>query len=106
MWDRPGVVVIDVIVVSLINAFCRAGSAWATMVAHMVEMGDTPTGDVKSDSFLCCVDKIQSAQSPLHQHHSLLRMGPGPVCDKHGGPQGGVPAQLEDAGRALLCRRS
>merc|ERR1719414_400381 len=25
-----------------ISAF-RAGSAWATMVAHMVEMGDTPT---------------------------------------------------------------
>ena len=38
------VVVIDVIVVSLIDAFYRAGSAWATMVAHMVEMGDTPTG--------------------------------------------------------------
>ena len=72
----------------------------------MVEMGDTPTGDIKSDSFLFCVDKIQNAQSLLHHDHSLLRMGPGPVCDEHGCPQGGVPAQLEDAGRALLCRRS
>ena len=24
--------------------FFRAGRAWTTMVAHMVEMGDTPTG--------------------------------------------------------------
>ena len=62
--------------------------------------------DLEFALYLSCIDKIQSAQSPLRHHHSLLRMGPGPVCDKHGSPQGGVPAQLEDAGRALLCRRS
>ena len=62
--------------------------------------------DLEFALYLFCIDKIQSAQSPLHHDHSLLRMGPGPVCDKHGSPQGGVPAQLEDAGRALLCRRS
>ena len=27
------------------SLFCRAGRTWSTMVAHMVAMCDTPTGD-------------------------------------------------------------
>ena len=107
--------------------FFRAGRAWTTMVAHMVEMGDTPTGahfqiflsqlaktlNVKHK--ICFLTKVSQKIYTLfrksitlvqkNKHLSCIicrRLGVGPIRDKHGSAQGRLPAHLYPAGHALL----